>query len=208
MKSPHSLTDDELKAYADEHLQYEVDMLIWSAGVLAFLTAYRDKGYLPWAINNGLLNTFAVHARNLIDFLYSRSRGKDLATDIVIEDYVDESTVAKALPAISPLLEEVLTKANKQAAHLTRERIEYEKGGKEWKFIEVVKHVLQALASIAPHIPSSRISDGLRQKLSRTQVEIPIVDISLKNAPDGHPVGVCLLLRLVQTGDRYATVSA
>lgn len=208
MKPPHSLTDDELKAYAEEHLQYEVDMLIWSAGVLAFLAIYRDKGYLPWVINNGLLNTFAVHARNLIDFVYSRSRGKDFATDIVIEDYVDEDTVAKALPAISPLLENILTKANKQVAHLTRERIEYEKAGKEWKFIEVVKHVLQALALIAPHIPSSRIGDGLRQKLSRTQVEIPVVDISLKNAPDGHPMGVCFSLRLAQTGDRYAAVSA
>lgn len=207
MKSPHSLTDNELKEYAENHLQYEVDMLTWSAAVLASLPPYIDKGCLPWAINNGLLNTFAVHARNLIGFLYSRSECRDYATDIVIEDYVDASTVAKALPPISPLLKEVLTKANKQAAHLTTKRIAYEKTGKEWMFIDIVKHVRQAFAPIAPHIPSSRISDELKQKLSRTQVEVPVVGISLKNAPDGHPLGVCLSLRLVQTGDRYATVS-
>jgi hypothetical protein len=199
MKSPHSLTDDELREYAEEHLQYEVDMLCWSAGILAKLAPYKDKGLLPWAINNGLLTTFAVHARNLVQFLYFHSKGKDYATDIVIEDYVDESTVAKALPPISPLLEEVLTKANKQAAHLTIERIEYDKAGKEWMWWEIVDHVFQALAPIVPHIPSSRISDGLRQKLSRTQIVVHAVDVSITNAPDGKPLGVCLSLRLAQT---------
>jgi hypothetical protein len=195
VKLPHSLTDAELKAYADEHLQYEVDMFIWSAGIVAFLASYKDKGHLPWAINNSLLNTFATHARNLIDFLYSRSRKKDYDTDIVIQDYVEPDVLEKILPKISSLLEETLVKANKQVAHLTIERIEYEKAGKEWKFIEVVKHVCQAFASIASHIPDSKISAELKQKLSRTQIEIPIVDVSIINAPDSHPIGVSLSFR-------------
>ena len=60
MKSPNSLSDSHLLQYADEHLQYEIDMLIWSAGVLAFLEQHRGEGYLPWAINNGLLNSYAL----------------------------------------------------------------------------------------------------------------------------------------------------
>lgn len=195
MKPPHSLTDAELKAYAEEHLQYEVDMFIWSAGILVFLAPYKDKGYLPWAINNALLNTFAVHSRNLIDFLYSRSRRKDYATDIVIQDYVETDVLTQNLPAISALLEEALNKANQQVAHLTLKRIEYEKAGKEWKFVEVVKHVCQAFSSIAPHIPDSRISDNLKQKLSRTQIEVPVLDVSIINTPESHPIGVSLSLR-------------
>lgn len=196
MKSPNSLTDDELKSYAEEHLQYEYDMLIYSAGILAFLAADRHKGLLPWTINNGLLNTFAVHARNLIDFLYARPRKKDQPTDIIIEDYVDVSALSKALLKISPLLEEALNKANKQVAHLTRERITFEKVGKEWKFIEIVQHVHKGLAAIAPHIPSSKISDSLKKKLSSTQIVIPVIDISVSNTPDGHPRDVCFSLRL------------
>lgn len=207
MKPPHSLTDDQLKEYAENHLQYEVDMLIWSAGVLGFLGVHKREGHLPWAINNGLLTTFAAHARNVIGFLYSHSQGKDYKTDIVIEDYVDKSTVAKALPPISPLLREAQTKADKQAAHLTMKRIEYEKAGKGWEFAEIVEDLQQAFASIAPHIPSSRITDGLRQKLSRMKSEIPIVDILPVTDPDGHLLGICLSLRPDQTGDRYARVS-
>jgi len=202
MRPPQSLTDDELKAYAEVHLKYEVNMLIWSATVLAFLTRYGDRGHLPWVINNGLLTAFAVHARNLVDFLYSRSKGKDRATDIIIEDYVDKDTVAKILPGISPLLEDVLTKANKQAAHLTRERIKYEKAGKEWKFIEIAKDILLALASVAPYIPSSRIGDVVKEQLARTQIEMPVVDISFQNASDDRPIGVCFSLRLAQSGNR------
>jgi hypothetical protein len=193
MRSPYSLTDDELKAYAEEHLQYEVDMLTWSAGVLAFLASHKDKGALPLVINNGLLNTFGVHARTLIDFIYSRSRKSDHPSDIIIEDFIDEATLKNNLSGISPLLNKTLHKANKQIAHLTINRIEYGEVGKEWKFIEVAQHICQALASIAPCIPSSRISDNLKQKISR-QLEIPKVDISIKNAPDGRPIGVCFSL--------------
>lgn len=196
MRPPNSLTDDELKAYAEEHLQYEVDMLTWSAGVLTSLAIYKDKGPLPLVITNGLLNTFAVHARNLIDFLYSGSGNKDFPTDIIIEDYVDTATLAQALPEISPLLEEAKKKAHKQVAHLTRERMEYEKAGKEWTFIEIAQHIRQALASIAPYIPNARISDNLKRKISSRELEIPKVDISLKNAPDGRPIGVCFTLQL------------
>jgi len=74
MKPPNSLSDIQLLQYADEHLQYEIDMLIWSAGILAFLAKHTGEGYLPWAINNGLLNSYALHARNLINFLYSQSK--------------------------------------------------------------------------------------------------------------------------------------
>jgi hypothetical protein len=196
MKLPNRLPDDDLKDYAEKHLQYEVDMLTWSAGILAFLARQNNKGYLSWTINNGLLNTFAIHARNLIDFLYSRSRGKDYPTDIIIQDYASDSDVSSHLIGISPLLEEALIKANKQVAHLSMERIDYENTGKEWKFIEVSKHIRQSLASIAPYIPASKMSLGLREKLSVSDIKIPVVDITVKDAPNGHPIGVSFSLRL------------
>jgi hypothetical protein len=196
MKTPYSLPDDNLKDYAEKHLQYEVDMLTWSAGILAFLAKQNNAGQLPWAINNGLLNTFAVHARNLIYFLYSRSKGKDYSTDLILQDYVDESDISSHLTPISPLLEEALIKANKQVAHLSMERIDYETTGKHWKFIEVTEHIRQSFASIIPYIPALKMNSELREKLSIPNVTIPVVDITMKNAPNGHPIGVCFSLRL------------
>jgi hypothetical protein len=208
MKPPNSLSDSDLLHYADEHLQYEIDMLTWSAGILAFLAIYKAEGYLPWAINNGLLNSFALHARNLINFLYSRSMGRDFATDIVLEDYVDTDVINNHLPPISPDLQQTLTKANKQAAHLSMERIQYEQAGKEWMFIELASQILKAFASIAPHIPDSKISDTLREKLTRSGLRIPIVDIEIGKSPSGDPVSVTFSLRISRDGKKIEGVSA
>ena len=71
--------------------------------------------------------------RNLIDFLYSRSKRKDKPTDIVIEDYADEATIAQHLLPITPLLDSAIIKAHKQVAHITKERVDFEREGKEWR---------------------------------------------------------------------------
>jgi hypothetical protein len=105
MKPPNMLTDTELLQCAEEHLLYEIDMLIWSAGILAYLAGHKTEGYLAWAMNNGLLNTFALHARNLINFLYSRPRRSEYATDVVLEDYVGDQVAASNRPQITRLLE-------------------------------------------------------------------------------------------------------
>jgi len=194
MKPPNSLSDQELRAYADEHLQYEFDMLIWSAGILAPLAAHHDHGYLPWSLNNAVLNTFSVHARNLISFLYSRSQRKDRPTDILIEDYIDEEILEEHLPPITPLLEEAITKANKQVAHMTLERVDYEKEGKAWKFIDVANDIVAAFQSIAPHFPDPRISTELRDKLSRSGLIIPAVKADALDDIDGFPSGGTLSL--------------
>lgn len=200
MKPPHSLTDTELLQYADEHLQYEVDMLTWSASILAFLVAHKEEGYLPWAMNNGLLSSFALHARNLVNFLFSRTKGKDRSTDVIVEDYVDSGIGVSSLVSMTPLLEEALTKANKQAAHLTLERIQYEQAGKEWEFIELTKQIRVSLSSVIPHIPRSRMSDSLRQKLGQPDIRIPIVDIKITKSPTGAHVGVSFSLRIGPDG--------
>lgn len=195
MKSPNSLSDDDLRGYLDEHLQYEHDMLVWSAGILARLFPHQVESAVPWALVNALLNTFALHARNLIDFLYSRSDGKDYPTDIVIEDLVGEAILTKYLPTISPLLSEARVKANKQATHLTMERIEFEQVDKKgWKFFAIAEEIKKALAAIAPHIPQSRINDKLREKLSQGSLSVPLIDVAPITASNGAKVGISLSL--------------
>jgi hypothetical protein len=195
MKQPHSLPDQDLKEYAETHLQYEFDMLTASAGILAYLAQQDNKDYLPWALSNALLNTFAMHGRNLVDFLYARSKGRDHPTDIIIQDYVEESYLNAHLPSISPLLDEVLTKANKQVAHLTIERINYEGSGKAWQFLEVARQIRRSLASISSSVPESRLSQALRAKLAAGGLSIPVVEITRTTAPDGTAIGVCFSVR-------------
>jgi hypothetical protein len=208
MKPPNMLTDTELLQCAEEHLLYEIDMLIWSAGILAYLAGHKTEGYLAWAMNNGLLNTFTLHARNLINFLYSRPRGSEYATDVVLEDYVGDQVAASNRPQITPLLEQALKKANKQAAHLSIDRLQYEKAGKEWEFIELSKQILAAFMGVAPHIPDSRMSEGLRQRLAQSGFRIPIVDISIGRSPAGDPISVNFSLRISRDGKSIEGISA
>jgi len=208
MKPPNTLTDSELLQYAEQHLLYEIDMLISSAGILAHLAGHKTDGYLAWAMNNGLLNSFALHARNLINFLYSRSTGSEYATDVVLEDYVGDQVAASNRPQITPLLEQALTKANKQAAHLSLDRIQYERAGKGWQFIELSKQILAVFRAIAPHIPESRMSEPLRQRLAQADFRIPVMDISIGRSPAGAPIPVNFLLRISRDGKSIEGISA
>jgi len=200
MKPPSLLSDRDLFDYAEEHLQYEIDMLTWSAGILAFIAGHKSEGYLAWAINSGLLNSFSFHARNLINFLYSRVRSTEYPTDVVLEDYVDDKIVADRLPAITPLLEQALTKANKQVAHLSIDRIQYEKAGKEWHFIDLSKEILAAFRAIAPHVPNGRMSEVLKERLARFEFRIPVVQIEIGKTSEAGPISIKLSLRILGDG--------
>ena len=209
MKPPHALSDRELTDYAEEHIQYEIDMLTWTASILAFLSAKPNNAGLPVTVANGLLNSFALHARNLTNFLYSRTRANDHPTDIILEDYVDPQLISGHLPPITPLLEEALTKASKQAAHLSMDRMtEYEQKGKVWSFIPISKDILNALAAIAPHIPASRISHSLRLKMARSAFIMPIVDVSYGTFPGGLDKAMTMSLRIAPDGRSYMGISA
>jgi hypothetical protein len=191
MRLPETLSDNELKAYAGEHLRYEVDMLVSSAVILGFLSTKAAEGLIPWTIHNGLLNTFAIHARNLIGFLYSRSRNCDRPTDIVVEDYVSPSALASVLPPIPSLLDQTLVKAAKQVAHLTKDRIDFEKAGKEWMFMQLTQEILRVLGLVAPQIPDARMGSALKDKLSRGAMGIPPIDIEVLRS-GSSPIGVTL----------------
>jgi hypothetical protein len=177
--------------YAEQHLQYEVDMLTGSANVLAFLSRRKNADYVSWLVSNALLNTFSIHARNLVLFLYSRELGKDKRTDIVVQDYVSADDIAAHLLPLSQLLEKTLEKANKQVAHLAMERIAFEVAGKKWHFIDVALHLLKSIASVAPYISLQKISPRLRDKLARPQLTFRRIEIA--HALDADVVvGLCL----------------
>jgi hypothetical protein len=186
----NQLFDSELLEYAENHIQYEYDMLFWSACVLAFLAPIGGQGHIGWVVFNGLLNTFSIHARNLIQFLYANSMGKVKQSDVIIEYYVNEVDLSNNLPVISKLLDEVIIKANKQVAHLTVERIEYEDHGKAWNFIEIANEILQIFSKVSEFIPDTKISKSLKEKFIRTKMESPIIKPTIIYNSSAFPIGL------------------
>ncbi|MFV2043982.1 MAG: hypothetical protein ACC700_12210 [Anaerolineales bacterium] len=168
MKLPTSLSDEELTKYADEHIFYEIDMLAWTASFLIAMKHSNPSGPLATAVSNSFLDAFAVHARNLVDFLYKRDSESDQETDIVVQDYVDGSKLEGVLPEMTSALGLVNRKANKQVAHLTIERlVEFETQGKEWKFGQIAVDIMSALNAISHLFPPAVTSEAFRQMIIR-----------------------------------------
>ena len=200
MKSPINLSDQELGEYADEHLAYELDMLRWSGSILHAYNVAELRGRplnsaLSQPMANALLESFAIHTRNLIDFLYLRNHyGRDRQSDIVIEDYLDGPALASALPPITELLENAKKKADKQVAHLASERLRYGVMDKSWFYTEIFRDIYSAFRSVVPHVEKSKIGLALSGLVSADLPPFVSVIGENLNAEDGSSVGISFLL--------------
>ena len=117
-------TQEELVA-ASEHVLYEVNMLRATAGLIANDFAAGN----PW-LHNALLESFLVHARNLIQFLYPE---RPFKTDVLAKHFFDEPERWDSLGGDLPEgLKSVARRANKLLAHITYDRIEMVGEKKQW----------------------------------------------------------------------------
>ena len=58
--------DKKILEFVREHLPYEIDMLRST-----YLTLYQ--GGVDWAIRNALIESFCIHARNLLEFFSKKA---------------------------------------------------------------------------------------------------------------------------------------
>lgn len=98
------------------HLWYEFIMFL-------FLADMMRKGLSPSSIkNNAYLESFALHVRNLIDFLYNdKPQDDDVYAGHYFQTAKDWITIR---PQITKLLEKSKKRANKEISHLTYTRID------------------------------------------------------------------------------------
>jgi hypothetical protein len=110
-------------------IKYEIDMLHFTAD-------YLSNPRLPQVIKNVLIESFAIHARNLYIFFYtdSISRKKD---DVVAQDFAINKRKFKIYRTKKILLKFILKRVAKQIAHLTYHRAVYNKKTKPWKHLDI-----------------------------------------------------------------------
>jgi hypothetical protein len=118
---PRPFGDQYLLAYSEEHVVYEFDMFLWLARVCGSGARLGAPTATDAArLSNVLIESFVVHLRNVIDFLYL---DRPKPTDVVAADFFDPSVWEGLRPAISATLESARVRANKEIAHLTTERM-------------------------------------------------------------------------------------
>ena len=169
-------------------------MLIWCTGFLASLTKVAKTEHIPWATNNAIMNSYSMHARNLIDFLYLRSLRKDRSTDIIVEDFITFPNLTDILPEISFLLQEAKHKADKQVAHLTTVRIQFEESGKEWKFVDIAQDIIRGFNTISNLFPLERTGSAFLALISDKHLIVPFLQTAVIQNEQARNIGVTIRL--------------
>jgi len=152
--------DPYLLEYSAEHVKYEFDMFLWLAQVCGN-SAVRLGA--PSAadgnrLSNVLIESFAVHVRNVIDFLYL---GNPKPTDVVAADFFASEEWAKIRPCISPRLSAARVRANKEIAHLTTDRITGSPPEKVWDFAGLATEIRPLMRLVATNALASRLSPNV-----------------------------------------------
>jgi hypothetical protein len=125
-------TDQQLLDFSEEHLLYELNILRW----LVETIPATKKGFGLSA----LLESFAIHLRNLIEFLYT-SPNDARADDVVAADFYDPLGGWKpGVPSAS--LSAARERANKEVSHITYKRKAGMAPDKPWPVADLFKEIL------------------------------------------------------------------
>ena len=141
---------------ASEHVLYEVWMFFQTLELLL-----HNPNQLEINI---LLDAFAIHTRNLFDFLYpKRNYKKD---DIIIYDYIINRKNYERNKTLKVDLKFIVRKADKQVAHLTYSRNKYNTKTKPWAFLEIGRKMHLTLSAFCKSLDKrqQQISNFLKLK--------------------------------------------
>jgi len=143
-------THDDLKK-ASEHLRYELDMLNSVAQALA--TNFAGAGVL----NNAMLESFAVHVRSLIFFLFPENPKPD---DVLATHFVSDPAAFEAARGVkSEILKKAQSRAGKEVAHLTYQRLTVTEETKGWRFVEIATEINRVMKIFQQHADQSKLSE-------------------------------------------------
>ena len=155
-------SDEYLLAYSGEHIFYEFEMFLWLTTVCAggrSLTAPTGTDFK--LLNNVLVEAFAVHLRNVIDFLYLSN---PQSTDIVAADFFLEDWKA-VRPPITATLKAAKIRANKEIAHLTTSRITGTPPEKGWDFKGLAVELCPIMTIMVTRAEPARLSQQVKALL-------------------------------------------
>lgn len=161
--------DDDLKA-ASDHLHYEIQML---RGTMALLAS----GAIGTSIlSNALIESFTIHARALMDFLYPKQSKE---SDVLAEDFFDDAnTWVATRPDEPPAFGTARGRVNKEIAHITYDRQLVTPELKGWGFITLGNAILEVVQVFLRTVPRHLL--GSRWQQARTECGS---DISMAAAP-------------------------
>ncbi|MBI4732716.1 MAG: hypothetical protein HY781_11460 [Chloroflexi bacterium] len=138
-------SNEELQA-SSKHLFYEYSMFVSLARGMA--SGIFQQGI----INNALLESFTIHVRTLLDFLYATEKAKP--DDVIAEDYFQKPEEwHQKRPPKTELLQGVHRRVGKEIAHLSYVRLSITQEEKQWHFVKITNDVNSVVNQFASAVP-------------------------------------------------------
>lgn len=132
-----------------------------------FNTSYLLSNVTNQTDINILLDAFAIHARNLFEFLYPKPTNQRKPDDVVVYDYIKKQGFYRNNKTPKKELLFVWRKASKQVTHLTYTRNRYSKTSKPWPFVFVRYKMRQSLIAFYSALPIEKQSWHYFNELSK-----------------------------------------
>lgn len=135
---------------ATEHLYYEIEGFYNTALVL------KSKKFILKQFDlNILLNSFAIHTRNLFDFFYPKNNNIK-EDDMLVYDYISNYRLFNVKKTNKKELNFIVKKVNKQVVHLTYKRNRYSvKTNKGWDPADVMPGMTKTIIAFYNLLPNS-----------------------------------------------------
>lgn len=144
-------SDDDLKRIS-KHLIHELRMLQQTCQ----LARTEDDG----AKKNAYLSSFAIHARNLLDFFYSPSGPQSWPRpdDVIAEDFFSSAAAWQTQrPVMSSTAEAVRLRVGKEIAHLTYDRLLTMSKGRPWANSTIANELRAVFQCFRAMVPASKL---------------------------------------------------
>jgi hypothetical protein len=139
------------------HLWYELEMLNAATWMLANAGFGQDDHGLIREIQNALLESFCIHSRNLMEFLYPTTPKNDA---VIAEDFFDDKTEwLRKRPPQSESLKDAHIRAHKEVAHLTYARLLVTSERKPWAFLNIAKEISEVFRVFYQLVPFSTVTE-------------------------------------------------
>lgn len=141
-------SDEELREDS-HHVLYEMEQMAGAVERLAGLRAAGQSG--PEVDENALLESVVLHARGLIEFVYSDHPRAD---DVVASDFLP--TWPDVRPPMTDFLKEVKRRTDKEMMHITRARSIAEQL-RGWSYGKVHNELSVVLAEFIVRVPATKV---------------------------------------------------
>lgn len=155
------LSDQEYLDYSEEHLAYEIWMLVRASEAARNMTLIAQQPPTTEAdvvTANAIIESMVLHLGNLVWFLYPKET-RDI--DVVAFDFHDNWNAAR--PPIAPGLSEIRRRAFDETTRLTLKR-SADPQDKQWRFDRYVE-VVDVLRTFARGANPARLHQRVRTLL-------------------------------------------